>query len=102
MATSPTIAQRDEVYARLARLRHDLESLIKRVSDGNITLAQVLALSEHDTTAQFVYLVKIAEAVPGVGKVRARRALESLGYGERTRVGDVPPARHAQLVDALT
>ena len=101
MATSPTVAQIDDVHARLARLRHDLESLIQRVSDGAMSLSQVLALSEHDATAQFVYLVKIAEAVPGVGKVRARRALESLGYGERTRVGDVPLVRHAQLVDAL-
>lgn len=65
-------------------------------------MSQVLELSERNHPAQFVYLVKIAEAVPGVGKVKARRALEALGYGERTRVGDVPKSGHAALVGALT
>lgn len=102
MAVTPTVAQRIDVLARLTRLRHDLESLIQQVAQGTLSVAQVLALSERDLPARFVYLVKIAEAAPGVGKVRARRVLESLGYGERTRVGDVPPGGFAALVGALT
>jgi hypothetical protein len=49
-----------------------------------------------------VYLVKIAEAVPGIGKVKARRLLEQHHLSERTRVGDVPLQVRALLLEALS
>jgi len=59
-------------------------------------------LSDDDPVIRFVYIVKFAEAVPGVGKVKARRVLASLGYGERTRTGEVPAGVRAALVGALS
>ncbi|MFM1837985.1 MAG: hypothetical protein RLZZ327_859 [Actinomycetota bacterium] len=58
--------------------------------------------SEDAEVCSFVYLVKIAEAVPGIGKVKARRILEQHHLSERTRVGDVPLQVRALLVEALS
>lgn len=102
MAVTPTIANRDDVLARLTQLRTDIASWISRVADGSVSIARVLQLSDDDLVVRFVYLVKFAEAVPGVGKVKARRVLASLGYGERTRTGEVPTGARAALVGALS
>jgi hypothetical protein len=49
-----------------------------------------------------VYLVKLAEVLPAIGKVRARRVLADHGLGERTRVGDVPVAVQQPVCGALS
>jgi hypothetical protein len=102
MAVTPAVADQNAVHARLTRLRADINSWITRVADGSVSIAQVLQLGDDDAVIRFVYLVKFAEAVPGVGKVKARRVLASLGYGERTRTGEVPADARATLVEALS
>lgn len=101
MAASPDSRHDDDVLSRLATLRADLEALIASVANGQTSLADVLQRSKSEDVCSFVYLVKIAEALPGVGKVRARRVLEARGFGERTRVGEVPDDSRSALVEAL-
>ncbi|MFM7307887.1 MAG: hypothetical protein ACKO2Q_07920 [Actinomycetota bacterium] len=105
MAVPPVATRRDDsVLARLAQLRNELEELISAVRDGGTTLTGVFGDSNSfniEHAFGFVYLVKLAESVPGIGKVRARRILEDHGLGERTRVCDVPAATRAALVQVL-
>ena len=111
MAVTPVVDQRSEkVLARLAEHRTQLDALIGAVYDHSISLADVFARAGDPSTitlepdalvCRFVYLVKIAEALPGVGKVRARRVLADHGCGERTRVGDVAVSDRDALVQAL-
>ena len=102
MAVSPTkTRQSDEVLARATKLRNDIDALIASVVDGSVTLAQVFERSGSDMVCGFVYVVKIAEVVPGIGKVRARRALEEHGLGERTRVSEVPASVRETLSKVL-
>lgn len=111
MAVAPVVDQRsDNVLARLAQRRAQLEALIGAVHNHSISLADVFAragdpvvttLEADALVCRFVYLVKIAEALPGVGKVRARRVLADHGFGERTRVGDVAIVDRDALVQAL-
>lgn len=111
MAVAPVVDQRsDNVLARLAQRRAELEALIGAVHNHSISLADVFAragdpsvttLEADALVCRFVYLVKIAEALPGVGKVRARRVLADHGFGERTRVGDVAIVDRDALVQAL-
>ena len=49
-----------------------------------------------------VKVVALAEVVPGVGKVRARRILASLGMAEGTRWADLGAEGQARLAAALT
>ena len=101
VSATTTARQTDEVLARVAKLRNDLESVISGVAAGSVTLAQVFERSSVDAVCGFVYLVKIAESVPGIGKVRARRVLEEFGLGERTRVSEVSASVRDSLVKVL-
>jgi hypothetical protein len=96
MAATPSVLE------QLAARRRDMESLVVEVAAGRISMTEVLSRSDRDATAGFVYLVKVAEALPGVGKVRARRVLADFSLGERTRVSEVPRATRAPLVAALS
>ena len=49
-----------------------------------------------------VKVVALAEVVPGVGKVRARRLLGALGIAEGARWGDLGPEAQRRLAAALT
>lgn len=89
------------VFERLAARRRDMESLVAQVATGRLSLAEVLSRGDHDATYGFVYLVKVAEALPGVGKVRARRVLADFSLDERTRVSEVPNKIRTQLLTAL-
>jgi len=111
MAVTPVVDQRsDKVLARLAQRRAQLEAVIGAVHGHSLSLSDVFARAGDPNVAtlepdalvcRFVYLVKIAEALPGVGKVRARRVLADHGCGERTRVGDVAVNDRDALVQAL-
>jgi hypothetical protein len=96
-----------EVFARAAAaVRTDVASVDGPTRSPSQSTAQSTALSDASSedaeVCSFVYLVKIAEAVPGIGKVKARRILEQHHLSERTRVGDVPLQVRALLVEALS
>ena len=95
------------VFARAAAaVRTDVASVDGPTRSPSQSTAQSAetsdASSEDAELYSFVYLVKIAEAVPGIGKVKARRILEQHHLSERTRVGDVPLQVRALLVEALS
>lgn len=96
-----SVSHRDAVLASLMQLRQRIEAVVADVAGGRCTLADVFERSVTDEPCRVVYLVKIAEAVPGVGKVRARRVLAEHGCAERTRVGEVSTDVRARLVAAL-
>ena len=132
MAVTPVAQSRTEdVLRRLSLRRTEIDRLVESVRTGSMTLGEVFARaaaavrtdvasvdgptrspsqstalsdasSEDAEVCSFVYLVKIAEAVPGIGKVKARRILEQHHLSERTRVGDVPLQVRALLVEALS
>jgi len=95
MAATPSVLE------QLTARRRDIDQLVAEVAAGRLALSEVFSRSDHDAAAGFVYLVKVAEALPGVGKVRARRVLAAFSLGERTRVSEVPRVTRAQLVTAL-
>ncbi len=111
MSVTPAINQRsDEVLARVTQRRQALELLIESVLRATTSLTDVferagdprLATDVPDAmVCRFIYLVKIAEALPNIGKVRARRVLADHQLDERTRVGEVPVGLRGALVEAL-
>jgi len=46
-----------------------------------------------------VFAVKVYEAVPGIGKVKARRTLEAVGLDEDVTLGEVPVAVRVSIGD---
>ena len=87
-----------DVYRRAEALRKRWADVVGAVAAGRLALADAVALGRDDPEVGALKVVKVVEAVPGVGKVRARRALEAAGVGERTPVGALPPG----AVEAVT
>ncbi len=106
MAVSPAATEsRQQTLAQLSAHRVALQSVIHEVSVGRLSLNDVFrraAVVDHDDALRRVYLVKLAEVLPSVGKVRARRVLADHGLDERTRVGDVPQEVQQALCGALS
>ena len=87
---------RPRAVAEAARERR--AALLEALASGELPVSRV----GDDRRAAEVKALAIAEAVPGVGKVRARRALDAVGVVPSTLWGDLSPAQESALVDALT
>jgi hypothetical protein len=88
--------ERARAVADAARQRR--ASLIDALASGALTLADL----DGDERAGEVKAVVIAEAVPGAGKVRARRALDALGVPGSALWADLSHEQRHLLADALT
>ena len=89
------------MLTKIVQLRQRLEAMIADVADGRSTLGEAFERANGDKACGMVYIVKLAEVVPGVGKVRARRVLAEHGCGERTRVNQVSLDVQEKLIGAL-
>jgi hypothetical protein len=66
--------------------------LIAEVASGAMTLDGLFAEQAKPGRCETVKVVVVAEKVPGVGKVRARRAMTEVGIAEDARLGEVDPS----------
>ncbi|MHB8465526.1 MAG: hypothetical protein ACYDH6_08005 [Acidimicrobiales bacterium] len=84
--------------AQLARrLREERTALVAALAAGTVDIASL----RTDPTAAPVKVVVLAQAVPGLGKVRSRRVLEALGVIDAARWGDLAPPVLDRVVAAL-
>jgi len=88
----------EQARAVAAAARERRASLVRDLASGDLVPARL----DDDERAGEVKVVVIAEAVPGVGKVGARRLLEARGISAATHWADVPTAERRGLVEALT
>jgi len=88
----------DEARAAAASARERRAALLADVASGGLPVPRI----DDDPRAPEVKTVVIAEAVPGVGKVQARRVLEALGVPASALWGDLSSGQRRALLDALT
>jgi hypothetical protein len=81
-------------------IRRDREQLVAELSDGTVGLAALVGPAADPRAGQ-VKVVRLAEAVPGVGKVLSRRVLEELGVSPGVRWGELTPTAALAVVRAL-
>lgn len=75
--TSFSILQ--EVEVAVAEVLQAREKFVRAVAHGEMTAASVGEFILNQPHLQALYAVKVAESVPGMGKVSARRTLDELG-----------------------
>ena len=87
MALPPlTPAQRAAALEKAAKARKDRAEVKNNLKRGAITLPAVLKQGQSDETVGKMKVSALLEAMPGVGKVRARQIMERLGIAESRRV----------------
>ena len=90
---------RDEVLAWAERARLRRAEIVAGVTAGSISLAEVLA-GRSDPLTGPIKVVVVAQAVPGVGKVAARRVLSTHGL-DGARLADLDDQTCAALIEAV-
>ena len=87
MALPPlTPDQRAAALEKAAKARKDRAEVKNNLKRGGITLPAVLKQGQSDDTVGKMKVSALLEAMPGVGKVRARQIMERLGIAESRRV----------------
>jgi hypothetical protein len=83
----PTLTeeQRREALAKAAEARKKRAELKERLKTGNLTIKDVLDRKGDDIVGK-MKVSAVLEALPGVGKVRARKMMERLDISASRRV----------------
>jgi len=88
----------------LSELRDEIARLCDDVAGGRLSLQSIftgLANGDAPLANNYVYVVKLIERIPGVGKVKARRILSELDISERCHVGDLTPEQRSIIVEQV-
>lgn len=84
--------------AEARRVRADLKQALKA---GELELADVLIRAESDEVVAMTKILTILEALPGVGKVKSRRTMASIGISESRRVQGLGVKQRRALLTAF-
>ena len=84
--------------AEARRVRANLKQALKA---GELGLADVLVRAESDDVVAMTKILTILEALPGVGKVKSRRTMASIGISESRRVQGLGAKQRRALLTAF-
>lgn len=103
MALPPSLSpeQRQAALEKAAAARRARAELKERLKMGSISLAELLEEAERDETVGKTKVLAAIEALPGVGKVKARRAMEEIGIAETRRLRGLGKDQRAKLLDTF-
>lgn len=91
----------DRAFERAAEARAAIAAIIDAVRSGEIDLPQAWERADADGLTGRCFAVKVLEAVPGIGKVRARRTMEDIGIDEGIWLADVAPEARVAIAAAF-
>lgn len=93
-----TPEQRTAALAKAAEARRARAELKVKLKSGATTLREVLDSGETDEAVGKMRVTAVLEAMPGVGRVRADRLMQSVGIAASRRVRGLGPHQRAALV----
>ena len=68
---------------------------------GSLHLSELIAAGETDEIIAKMKVLSVLESLPGVGKVKARRTMESIGISESRRVRGLGVQQRQALLAAF-
>jgi signal recognition particle GTPase len=78
--------QRAAALEKAAAARRQRAELKEKLKMGSVSLDELFAQSDADETVGKMKVLAVLESLPGVGKVKARRTMESVGISETRRL----------------
>ena len=97
-----TPEQREQALAKAAEARRVRAELKEKLKMGSLSLADLLQQAEGDDHVGKMKVLAVIEALPGVGKVKARRTMEEIGIAETRRVRGLGDQQRKALLEAFT
>jgi S13-like H2TH domain len=89
--------QRAAALEKAARARKERAEIKARLKKNELKLSDVLKEGQTDDILGKMKVSALLEAVPGIGKVRARQIMERLGIAESRRVRGLGANQRAAL-----
>ena len=101
MATPPalTLEQRKAALEKAAAARTARAEVKARLKMGSLTLAE--ALGSDDIHIAKMKVVALLEALPKVGKVKARRIMDEIGIADNRRIQGLGAQQRSALLERL-
>jgi hypothetical protein len=103
MAQPPVLTpeQRTAALKKAAEARTARAELKEKLKMGSVTLAEALAKADSDDVIGNMRVLAMLEALPGVGKVKARRLMEDIEIAENRKVRGLGPKQRTALLEQL-
>lgn len=103
MPLPPTLSpeQRQAALDKAARARRERAELKEKLKMGSTSLGELLDLAGDDEIIGKMKVLAVLESLPGVGKVKARRTMESIGISETRRVRGLGGQQREALLAAF-
>jgi hypothetical protein len=96
-----TPEQRQQALAKAAEARRARAEIKERLKMGSITLSELLDGAEGNDHIGKMKVLAVIEALPGVGKVKARRTMDEIGIADTRRVRGLGDQQRKALLAAF-
>jgi Spy/CpxP family protein refolding chaperone len=97
---SLTPEQRHAALEKAARARRERAEIKDHLKRGRVTLRELLVKAESDEIVGKMKVLAVLEALPGTGKVKARRLMEHVGISETRRLQGLGAKQREALLEA--
>jgi len=94
--------QRAAALAKAAEARRVRAEMKELLRTGSLSFAEVLERADRDDIVAGTKVVKVLQAMPGLGKVKANRLMEELGIADNRRLRGLGSTQRKELLDALS
>lgn len=96
-----TPEQREQALAKAAEARRVRAELKEKLKMGSVSLSALLVQAESDDHVGKMKVLAVIEALPGVGKVKARRTMEEIGIADTRRVRGLGEQQKKALLEVF-
>ena len=81
-----TPEQRQAALAKAAKVRRERAEVKEKLKLGSINLSELLSMADSNETVGKMKVLSVLESLPGLGKVKARRLMDTVGISESRRL----------------
>ena len=81
-----TAEQRQAALDKAAKVRRERAEVKEKLKMGSLSLEELLKKAEGDDTVGKMKVQSVLESLPGLGKVKARRLMDTVGISESRRL----------------
>ena len=98
---SLTPEQRQAALDKAAAARRQRAELKEKLKMGSISFPELLDQGERDDVVGKMKVLAVLESLPGLGKVKARRLMETVGISEARRIQGLGSNQRESLLKEL-
>jgi len=95
-----TAEQRAAALQKAAKVRRERADVKEKLKLGSLTLSELLQKAEGDETVGKMKVLSVLESLPGLGKVKARRLMDTVGISESRRLQGLGAKQRVDLLKA--